>query len=377
MIWLWIAAALVSAGLAALVVRRAAGAAVAASDENPALSVYRRQMAELDDLADRGLLAEGERRAVRAETGRRLLAAAGRQEPPLKAAKPGVVLAAAAAAPMLALVVYVAIGAPGLADQPFAKRLAEWRASPDPAALSPPQMAAVLTQVVKERPTDPDARRAFALAELASDQPLEAAQAAQRALALDPRRADLWEILGEADAMAANGDIGPDAQAAFQKALALDPTSAAARYALARARILRGDVAGGLAEWRAVEASLAPDDPRRDTLGREIAYVTTHGALPAAGIPETPAGAGAAVGPPQIQAMVDGLAARLKTNPEDPDGWVRLVRAYGVLGETDRQAAALAQARQRYAGHADVLAALAAAANVRPASAPPPAAAPG
>jgi cytochrome c-type biogenesis protein CcmH len=227
-------------------------------------------------------------------------------------------------------------------------------------------MAAVLSQVVKQRPNDVDARRAFALAELASEQPLEAAQAAQRALAIDPRRADLWEILGEADTMAAGGDIGADAEAAFQKALALDPTSAAARYALARARIAHGDVAGGLADWRAVEASLAPDDPRRDTLGREIAYVAARGALPVGGAPQAPGGAGPAVGPPQIQAMVDGLAARLKADPDDPPGWVRLVRAYGVLGETDRQSAALAAARRRYAGHTDVLAALAAAANAAP-----------
>jgi cytochrome c-type biogenesis protein CcmH len=370
MIWLWIAAALVSAGLAALVVQRAARAAAAAGGENPALSVYRRQMTELDDLADRGLLAEGERRAVRAETGRRLLAAAGRAEPPLTAARPGVVLAAAAAAPLLALVVYIGVGAPGLADQPFAARLAAWRAAPDPAALSPPQMAAVLTQMVKQRPADLDARRMLALAELGSQQPLEAAQVAQRGLALDPRRADLWEILGEADAMAAGGEVGADAQAAFQRALALDPTSAAARYALATARIARGDVAGGLADWRALEATLAPDDPRRDTLGREIAYVAARGALPVAGAPEAPSGGSPAVGPAQIQAMVDGLAARLQVNPDDPEGWVRLVRAYGVLGETDRQAAALAAARKRYAGRADVLAALAAAA-----SAPAPAAA--
>ena len=69
---------------------------------------------------------------------------------------------------------------------------------------------------------------------------------------------------------------------------------------------------------------------------------------------------------PQIQGMVDGLAARLKANPDDPDGWVRLVRAYGVLGEADRQAAALAEARKLYAGRADVLGALDQAA--RPAS---------
>jgi cytochrome c-type biogenesis protein CcmH len=368
MIWLWIAAALVSAALAALVVQRAAQAAAAAGGENPALAVYRRQMAELDDLADRGLLAEDERRAVRAETGRRLLAAAGRQEPPLEASRPGVVLAAAAAAPMLALLLYVAIGAPGLPDQPFAARLAAWRAA-DPGTLSAPQMAAILRQIAKERPADADARRAQALAELASGQPLEAAQAAQRAIALDPRRADLWELLGEADAMAANGDIDADAQDAFRKALALDPTSAAARYALARARIARGDVAGGLADWRAVETSLAPDDPRRDTLAREIAQVAAHGALAPDGAPETAAGAASSVGPTQIQAMVDGLAARLKANPNDPDGWVRLVRAYGVLGETDRRDAALADARRRYAARADVLAALADAAKP-PAPAP-------
>ena len=369
MIWLWIAAALVSAGLAALVVQRAARAAAAAGGDNPALTVYRRQMAELDDLADRGLLAEGERRSVRAETGRRLLAAAGRVEPALTASRPVVVLAAAAAAPMLAMIVYIGVGAPGLADQPFAARLAAWRATPDPATLSAPQAAAVLAQLVKERPGDLDARRTLAMAELASQQPLEAAQAAQRGLALDPRRADLWEVLGEADAMAAGGDLGADAQAAFQRALALDPTSAPARYALATARIARGDVAGGLADWRALEASLAPDDPRRDTLGREIAYVAAHNQLPMGGAPETPAAAGPAVGPAQIQAMVDGLAARLKANPDDPAGWVRLVRAYGVLGETDRQTAALAEARKRYAGRTDVLAALTAASAPAPAAA--------
>jgi cytochrome c-type biogenesis protein CcmH len=67
--------------------------------------------------------------------------------------------------------------------------------------------------------------------------------------------------------------------------------------------------------------------------------------------------------------MVDGLAARLKANPDDPAGWVRLVRAYAVLGETDRRDAALAAARQRYAGKPDILAQLNAAqsaANVSP-----------
>jgi cytochrome c-type biogenesis protein CcmH len=361
MIWLWIAAALVSAGLAALMVQRAARAAQGAGAQNPALAVYRRQMAELDELAERGLLAEGDRRGVRAETGRRLLAAAGRAEPPLKASRPLTILIAAAAAPLLALIAYFAVGMPGFPDQPFAQRLADWRAS-DPQTLSPPQMAAILRDVAAERPGDPAPLHNLALAELASGQTLEAIQALHKALMLAPRDAGLWGLLGQASVLQNGGDMGPDAAQAFRQQLALDPAAPVARYYLARARIASGDVAGGLTDWRALSATLSVDDPRRRMLDNEIARVSSTGKLDVdqsqgEGPPGGPAGA-AGVGPQQIQGMVDGLAARLQANPDDPAGWVRLVRAYTVLGETDRRDAALAAARARYAGHADVLAAL-------------------
>jgi len=335
MIWLWIAAALVSAGLAALIVQRAARAARRLGADNPALAVYRRQMAELDELADRGLLAETERRGVRAETGRRLLAAAGRAEPKLTASPPGLILAAAAATPLLAAGLYLGLGAPDFADQPFAHRLADWRAA-DPATLTPPQMAAVLRAVAAERPGDPEPLHNLAIAEFESGQPLESIQALQRAIALAPRRADLWELLGAAEVAQTNGEVGSDAMAAFRHALALDPTAPMPRYYLARTRIEAGDVAGGLADLRVVQTLLPAGDPRRGMLDQQIAQLSG----------------------PQIQAMVDGLAARLKASPDDPAGWVRLVRAYSVLGEVDRRDAALADARRRYAGHADILAAL-------------------
>jgi cytochrome c-type biogenesis protein CcmH len=43
-----------------------------------------------------------------------------------------------------------------------------------------------------------------------------------------------------------------------------------------------------------------------------------------------------------IRSMVEQLAARLETTPDDFDGWQRLARSYGVLGEK-RQAAAAAE----------------------------------
>jgi cytochrome c-type biogenesis protein CcmH len=45
-----------------------------------------------------------------------------------------------------------------------------------------------------------------------------------------------------------------------------------------------------------------------------------------------------------IRSMVEQLAARLDSQPADPDGWLRLARAYDVLGEGDKARAALASA---------------------------------
>ena len=39
--------------------------------------------------------------------------------------------------------------------------------------------------------------------------------------------------------------------------------------------------------------------------------------------------------------MVDGLAERLETSPDDLDGWLRLAHAYTVLNEPDNARAGL------------------------------------
>jgi cytochrome c-type biogenesis protein CcmH len=300
---------------------------------------------------------------VRAETGRRLLAAADRSEAPLNRSRPAVILIAAAAAPLAAFAAYLVLGAPSYPDQPFKTRLAEWRAA-DPQTLAAPQMAAILRVIAAERPTDPEPLRQLAIAEFASREPTEAIQALHRAIALAPGRPDLWELLGQALVAEGGGDADADAQDAFRRLLAIDPGNANARYFLARARIAGGDVAGGLADWRALQTSLPPSDPRGAALARDITQVSNTGQLPAATRPD------ASVGQPQIQAMVDGLAARLQANPDDAAGWVRLVRAYAVLGEIDRRDAALADARRRYAAHPAILAQLNAALTIPPQPAP-------
>lgn len=360
MIVFWVAAGVLSAATAGLILIRAARAASPGDMADPTPVLYRRQLAEIDDLAERGLMGEAERKSAHAEAARRLLAAADAPHEdwrPDPEARRGV-LAAAILAPAAALVVYLGIGSPGMADMPYAQRLKHWMAA-NPATLDPPQLAAVLKKLTAERPNDPEGFRYLALAEGASQNPAEAVRALRRAISLSPQRPDLWEMLGEALVVENGGRLNDEAQDDFRRTLELNPKAVVARFQLARARIEAGDKATGLAEWKSLLADLPPGDPRRDALVQAIAE--QEGGGPPARKPTFSAGQLSA-----IRGMVEGLAQRLDANPDDPQGWVRLVRAYSVLGDTAKRDAALKQAQSRYAARPDVLKALDAAARAEP-----------
>src|SRR5688572_18330369 len=106
MLLFWIVAGLISAICAGLMLLRAAAAAGQAPAD-PSLPVYRRQLAEIDELAERGLIAGEERRRAHAEAARRLLAAVDRTEAPWSAGGRGGVLAVAVVTPLAALALYL------------------------------------------------------------------------------------------------------------------------------------------------------------------------------------------------------------------------------------------------------------------------------
>jgi cytochrome c-type biogenesis protein CcmH len=54
-----------------------------------------------------------------------------------------------------------------------------------------------------------------------------------------------------------------------------------------------------------------------------------------------------------IRAMVTRLADRLHADGADVDGWLRLVRAYVVLGDRDKAKDAAADARRALSSHPD------------------------
>jgi cytochrome c-type biogenesis protein CcmH len=56
-----------------------------------------------------------------------------------------------------------------------------------------------------------------------------------------------------------------------------------------------------------------------------------------------------------VRSMVERLAARLRENGSDVDGWLRLLRAYMKMGERDKARTAANDAREALAGEPEKL----------------------
>ncbi len=155
-------------------------------------------------------------------------------------------------------------------------------------------------------------------------------------------RPALLSNYGYALVVAAGGSVPADAETAFRKALAQDPKGVIARFYLGEAYAERHDTTRALALWQGLLADTPPNAPWRGALLDRIALAEGK----------------TAAAPPNIAAMVQGLADRLKEHPDDPAGWQRLLKAYSVLGETDKARAALTDARKALAGNAAASAAV-------------------
>lgn len=346
-----IAAALICALAGALMVSRARAAEKAVAAEDPALGMHRRQLAEIDELAERGLMPAEEVKAAKAEASRRLLASAERPPEPVSKPARGVVIGAAFGAPILALAIYFAVGAPGTPDQPFMKRVRQWQANPT--GRSPAELAATIASMQAQKKDDPAFWRNLAIARMMAGQNDLAAEAARQGVKIAPQDANLWSLLGRAR----QGDedlVTAPARAAFEQAAALEPSEQYSAYYLGLADVQAGNVKAGLDRWRSMLATLPPGALAEGLRG-QIDAVEKTGKLPTAEpAPDVAQAAAAGMGV-DPKAMAAKLAGELKANPDNPDGWVMLVRTYTVLGDAAKRDDALQQARRIFAGRKDVL----------------------
>lgn len=357
--------AVLAAAMAMVVLVPLSRGARSSASSAPAVAIYRDQIHELDRDFARGLIGEREAEAARTEISRRLIragdaaSATGGKGVPF-ARRAAAILALAA--PLAAFAAYLWLGSPEMPDQPLSARLDK--------PLDQQDVGSLVAQVeghLASHPEDGSGWEVIAPVYLRMGRTDDAVRAygnAIRILGSSPARE---AALGDAIVRANNGLVTAEARAAFDRALKADPKAVAPRFYLAVALGQDGRKSEALAAWQALLKE-APPDAAWAPIARQ--WVTRLGGeAPAAAAPEAQPGpdagdvaAAEAMTPEQRSAMINGmvaqLAGKLAANPDDAEGWARLVRAYGVLGRTDDARAALEKARGALAAKPDGLAAV-------------------
>jgi cytochrome c-type biogenesis protein CcmH len=256
--------------------------------------------------------------------------------------------------------IYLALGSPTVPGQPRAARLA---APPDQRSID--TLVAQVEAHLERNPNDGRGWEVVAPVYIRLGRYADAVKAHRNVLAFNPETSERRSALGEALVAAAQGIVTAEASAAFERAVALDPQNAKARFYLGLAAEQDGRQADAAQRWRALIAAAPPDAPWRELVRTALARVDPAAAQEFAALPAAPGPSAADVlaagelSPDQRQAMVRGmvdrLAERLRADGSDLDGWLRLMRAYMVLGERDKARAAASDARRALAGDPDKL----------------------
>jgi cytochrome c-type biogenesis protein CcmH len=184
-------------------------------------------------------------------------------------------------------------------------------------------------------------------------------RARQNALRLLGATAGREADLGEALTGAADGIVTAEARQAFDRALRLDPKDVRTRYFLGLAAEQDGRPKDAAEAWRALLAEATPDTAWTGFVRESLARVDPSAAAPQPGPDAGDIAAASEMSPEQrdtmIRGMVSRLAERLKLDGTDAEGWLRLIRAYMVLGDKDRARAAVGDARRALASDPDKL----------------------
>jgi len=311
--------------------------------------VYRDQLAEVDRDASLGLINPPEAAAARVEISRRLLAAADiHRKPPAAStvrSRRAAALVALIGLPLVALGIYYPLGSPGLPDFPLAQRS---RAADGAQSLE--SLVAQVEQHLANNPTDGRGWSVLAPVLARLGRLDDAVRAFRNSITYNgessERRADLGEVL----VAAAGGVVTAEAKSEFGRAIALNADEVKASYYLGLAAEQDGRATEAAGIWRAMLAKAPADAPWRSLVQAALVRV---GGSPAPALSEETMAAAKGMSDTDrsamIRTMVDRLATRLKQNGEDVEGWLRLVRAYMVLGDSDKARDASSDARRAVA----------------------------
>ena len=391
--WFWTVAAAMAVLAAAWLVRglmRGAEAAAPAAAQD--MQVYRDQLAEADRDLARGTLTAAEAARVKTEIARRLLEAdrALNAAAPVAASRtPWTAMALVLAAMAGALALYSHVGLPWYPDLPIRERLA----MADEAMATRPSQATAEANAEPPPPAQPDAEFLHLMEKLrAAVDPatatdlrgldllarneatlgnFTAARAAQARLVEvkgDQATAEDYSTLAEMLILAAGGYVSPEAEQALVHALQLDPQDGMARYFSGLMFAQGGRFDRAFAFWRPLLDQSPPGAPWVAPIRAQIEEVAMRAGIPYQ-LPEAASGptiadmeAAAGMTPEERQQMVEGMVAQLQDRLAAEGGsaaeWARLIGALGTLGRGDQAQAVYDEAKTRFKGREDDLAAL-------------------
>lgn len=327
-------------------------------------AVYRDQLKELEREVTRGVLSPAEAQSARLEIQRRLLAAEGRSvgawsdaasSPFLAAGIAGFVLIAAGG-------MYAWLGSPSLPDMPYASRHSASAMAKNGQHTDIKDAAAKLRAKLQTDPKNAEGWLLYARTESMLGNWGTARDAYNRAMALGQNGPSVLAGYGEMLVLSQQGIVPPAAVNVFDQVLKVDPKNPVARYYTALADGQSGQVKKAIAGWMSLAADIPNDSPMRAELASRITEAAQSAGIPAPTLPkgtteqaaaapqpDQAAMAAAAQMPPAqrkqfIQTMVGKLAAQMKSDPSNVDGWLRLGRAYTVLGDKNKAADAFQHA---------------------------------
>jgi cytochrome c-type biogenesis protein CcmH len=316
------------------------------------VEVYRDQLDELERDLKAGAIGATEAKAARIEIARRLLTAADAAKADSAETslvkttryRRAAIVAVLVLLPLGAISLYLRLGSPELASENSIPS----HDTPSDQQTEMENLVAKVEAHLQKNPEDGRGWEVLAPVYMQFRRYSDSVSAWRSALLLLGESAERQANLGEALVAEANGIVTDEANNAFVRAVTLDKTTVSARYYLGvaalqdgkreeAARIWRDLIAGApkgagwVAEVRTALARVegAPGSPSRGTTAEQMAPAMTQS-------PDQQTA--------MIRGMVDGLAARLKQDGSDLDGWVRLVRSYKVLGELDKARAAISDA---------------------------------
>ncbi len=321
----------------------------AENDSAADVAFFEQQIAEIERERAEGRLDVLDAEAAKTEAARRLLRA--EATPKAKAAASrkfalAAALAAIVAIPAVALSLYAKLGHSDLPDLPLTARL---ESAPDGRDLA--GAVARIEQHLREHPQDGRGFEVIAPYLLRTGRGEEAIHAYAEALRLLGASAARHAALGEARVVVARGVVTPEAKADFEAALALDPSAPEAQYYLGLAAAQAGDKDKAIEIFSRMVADAPPDAAYLKAVNAQLAMLKGEANAPvAANGPSSEQGKAVAAMPADqrqamIRGMVDRLASRLETEGDDVEGWLKLIRAYSVLAETEKAKKAVTDAR--------------------------------